>query len=147
MGETSRSPYQRGAEHAKEVREAVTTHPMVIHCQEEHQGEIQPILMRILSAHMTPMDRQIQESLNIVQEIRKEGSCLNQKSEWAGVKFPDLEVKVPKGVAKTRKEGNIKEGDEEEEPDQGTEGGDKRIREMDIEGSVGDTSEENTHSR
>ena len=91
-------------EHAREVREAVPSHPLVIHCVEEHGGEIQPILMRKLSAHLTPMDRQIQESLNIVQETRKEGSCLNQKNEWAGVKIPDLEVKAPKGVAGLKKE-------------------------------------------
>ena len=77
QGETSRSTYQRGAEHAKEVKEAVPSHPLVIHCVEEHGGNIQPILMRNLSAHITSMDRQIQESLNIVQEMRKEGSCLN----------------------------------------------------------------------
>ena len=58
-GETSRSTYQRGVEHTREVREAVPSHPLVIHCVEEHGGEIQPILMRKLSAHLTPMDRQI----------------------------------------------------------------------------------------
>ena len=40
------------------------------------------------------MDRQIQKSLNIVQETRKEGSCLSQKNEWAGAKIPDLEFKA-----------------------------------------------------
>ena len=60
--------------------------------------------MRTLSAHMTPMDRQIQESLNILLEIRKEGSCLNQKSEWAGARIPNLEVRVLKGMARPRKE-------------------------------------------
>ena len=38
LGETSRSPYQRGAEHEKEVREGVPSHPLVIHCMEEHGG-------------------------------------------------------------------------------------------------------------
>ena len=84
FGETSRSPYQRGSEHQKEVREGVLTHPLVIHSIEEHGGTTQPILMRTLSAHLTPMDRQIQESMNIILETRKEGSCLNQKSEWPG---------------------------------------------------------------
>ena len=77
FGETSRSPYQRGSEHQKEVREGVSTHPLVIHSMEEHEGVTQPILMRTLSAHLTPMDRQIQESLNIILETRKEGNCLN----------------------------------------------------------------------
>ena len=83
FGETSRSPYQRGSEHQKEVREGILTHPLVIHSIEEHEGITQPILMRTLSAHLTPMDRQIQESLNIILETKKEGNCLNQKSEWA----------------------------------------------------------------
>ena len=69
--------------------------------------------MRTLSANMTPMDRQIQESLNIIQETKKEGSCLNQKSEWAGAKIPDLEVRVPKGVARPRKDTEGRTGLEE----------------------------------
>ena len=40
MGETSRSTYQRGKEHAAEIGERTVTHPFVIHCQEEHGEEI-----------------------------------------------------------------------------------------------------------
>ena len=81
---------------------------------EEHEGSTQPILMRTLSAHITPIDRQIQESLNIILEVRKEGNCLNQKNEWAGTKIPDLEVKIPRGVARLRgKAGDIAEKDQD----------------------------------
>ena len=73
LGETSRSTYQRGLEHWKEVREGVTTHPLVVHATEEHEGILQEVLFRTLSYHMTPMDRQIQESVNILQEMEKEG--------------------------------------------------------------------------
>ena len=52
---------------------------------------------------MTPMDRQVQESMNIIEESRKPGSCLNLKSEWAGSKIPGLQVKVPKGKGKDRR--------------------------------------------
>ena len=91
-----------------------------------------------LSTHITPMDRQIQESLNIILETRKEGSCLNQKSEWASTKIPDLEVRNPKGVARLRKDREGRKvgetGTEEYSPsmedDQKT-GGDKRIRQQD----------------
>merc|ERR1711867_390797 len=91
--------------------------------------------MRTLSAHLTQMDRQVQESLNIIQEIRKFGHCLNQKSEWAGSKIPDLDVRIPKGVAREKKT-TITELDKEEEmdidyPDQ--EIGEKRLREPDQE--------------
>ena len=37
-GETSRSTYEKGVEHLKEVDEGVSTHPMVIHYWEEHSG-------------------------------------------------------------------------------------------------------------
>ena len=82
LGETSRSACQRGREHFKEIQEATPTHPLVIHNVEEHGGETQPVLMRSLSAHLMTMDRQVKESLNIIQETRKAGQCLNVKSEW-----------------------------------------------------------------
>ena len=81
LGETSRSSYQRAKEHLKEIQEMAASHPLVIHCLEEHEGEIQPVLWRTLSAHLTPMDRQVQESMNIIEESRISGSCLNLKSE------------------------------------------------------------------
>ena len=96
--------------------------------------------MRTLSAHLTAMDRQIQESLNIILEVRKEGNCLNQKNEWAGIKIPDLEVRIPKGVARTRGKA---EDLTENAPDPDTEGsktveGDKRVRQ--------ETAEEGSHT-
>jgi len=45
IGETSRSPYQRGKEHQKEVMEAKKTHPLVCHFEERHQGCCQIVLM------------------------------------------------------------------------------------------------------
>lgn len=90
LGETSRNTFQRGREHAKEIQEATVTHPMVIHMIEEHRGEIQPALMRSLTAHLMAMNRQIQESLNIIEETKKVGLCLNLRSEWAGAKIPGL---------------------------------------------------------
>ena len=55
FGETSRSPYQRGREHLREVEQGVATHPLVLHFKEEHQEKSQPILMRILSRHLTAL--------------------------------------------------------------------------------------------
>ena len=49
VGESSRSPYQRGVEHLKEVREGVLDHPMVQHFWDEHGGQVQGIMMRVLS--------------------------------------------------------------------------------------------------
>lgn len=134
LGETTRSSYQRGREHIKKILEGTATHPIVMHCLEEHGGEAQPVLMRALYSHLTAMDRQVQEYLNILQEARKQGQCLNLKSEWAGLKIPGLQVSLPKGVAR---EG----GRQKEKPDGGSQkqnqewkvgpvgqGGSKRIR-------------------
>ena len=75
IGETSRSPYQRGREHAKDIREGNPAHPMVIHAMEEHGGVPQPVLMRVLSSHLTSMDRQIQESLKGLAKDRAVDAC------------------------------------------------------------------------
>ena len=66
-GETSRSPYQRGAEHFREVREGVISHPMAVHFWEEHAGMRQEVLMRVTSRHLTALDRQVEESVNILE--------------------------------------------------------------------------------
>ena len=111
------------------------THPLVIHWQEEYGSEAQPILMRGLSTHLTAVDRQIQESLNIILETRKPGQCLNLKSEWAGAKIPGLQVSAPKGISKGRKEN--KEGQDNQQEDQENlvpgDGGIKRLRKADIQ--------------
>lgn len=54
-GESSRTAYQRGNEHSREIREGVATHPLVMHFREEHSGQEQEVLMKILSNHMTPL--------------------------------------------------------------------------------------------
>ena len=59
VGETSRSPYQRGREHHKEVAEAKKTHTMVLHFQEFHQGQTQQVLMRTMVETRTALDRQV----------------------------------------------------------------------------------------
>ena len=64
LGETSRPGYQRGLEHMNEIEEGISTHPMVIHFWEDHHGRRQDCLMRILSGHLTPLDRQKTESIN-----------------------------------------------------------------------------------
>ena len=96
----------------------MATHPLVIHFREEHNGQEQEVLMRILSSQMTPLDRQVKESLNILRASRVPEECLNLKSEWGGSKLPGLQVSSPKGTGKKM------EGREDK-----TEGnqGDKRI--------------------
>ena len=80
------------------------------------------------------MEKYNQESTNIIEESRKEGSCLNLKSEWARAKILGLQVRLPKGVAATPtgKERREQETKEESELDTdmstSTEMGTKRPR-------------------
>ena len=77
-------PLPEGNEHIREIREGVTTHPLVTHFREEHSGHQQEILMRVLSKHITPLDRPVKESLNIAMASRNAEECLHFKSEWVG---------------------------------------------------------------
>ena len=56
---------QRGEEHDKDIKEGDLSHPIVKHAWEEHEGCRPDILMRIISKHETPMDRQILEAVRI----------------------------------------------------------------------------------
>ena len=96
-GETSRSAFQRGAEHVQEIEDGILSHPLVLHFWEQHQGRRQEIMMRVTSTHLTALDRQITESVNI---LAGNSGSLNQKTEWGGAKIPSLLVKSPKGVAR-----------------------------------------------
>ena len=58
--------------------------------------------MRILSSHLTPLDRQITESINILEAGKTPGRSLNLKTEWGGAKIPGILVTQPKGVSKAR---------------------------------------------
>jgi len=91
VGETSRSPYQRGRGHQKEVNEAKRSHPMVTHFQETHQEQKQTILMRTVRNTNTALERQVWESVLIDRLSRKEGvDCLNLRSEWGKSRKPFL---------------------------------------------------------
>ena len=101
-GETSRSPYQRGAEHVREVREGVISHPMAVHFWEEHAGTRQEVLMRVISRHLTALDRQVEESVNILVSGKVPEESLNSKNKWGGAKIPSILVSSSKGVAKNQ---------------------------------------------
>ena len=58
------------------------THPLVLYFWEEHNGRKQEVMMRILSRHMTLMERQLQEAININEVFKYGQEYLNLKSEW-----------------------------------------------------------------
>ena len=55
-------------------------------------------MMRVLSSHLTPLERQVQESSNITKAMKVPEECLNRKSEWGGTKIPGIVISTPKGV-------------------------------------------------
>ena len=103
-GESSRSAYQRGREHQKEIDDGSISHPLVAHFWDQHNGEKQQVIMRIITKHRTALDRQVSESARINECMRSTDTdtCLNLKTEWGGSKVPDLGVTIPKGTATTR---------------------------------------------
>ena len=86
----------------REIEEGVVTHPLVQHSWEEHSGVQQDFIMRIVSVHYTYLERQIQESHNIIRPMNTQEECLNLKTEWGGAKIPLLTVFTPKGAVGER---------------------------------------------
>ena len=81
-----------------EISDGMASHPLTIHFREEHGGKQQEVLLRILSRHISPLERQVVELLNIIKASKISEECLNLKSEWGGSKLPDLQVLRPKGT-------------------------------------------------
>ena len=76
IGQSSRSGYQRGREHDKVIGEGVETHPLTIHFEEEHKGEKQDILFRIINKYQTALSRQVAESVLIEEVTTKQMNVL-----------------------------------------------------------------------
>ena len=70
--------------------------------------------MRVVSAHLTALDRQTTESVNIVEASRNPGESLNSKTEWGGAKIPSLMIANPKGVSKTKEVAGAEPGQRKE---------------------------------
>ena len=71
-------------EHLKEVKEGVVSHLIVLHFWETHAGRRQKVLMRVVSRHLTALDRQVTESVNILESGKVPEESLNSKNEWGG---------------------------------------------------------------
>ena len=80
IGETSRSPFQRGKEHDQEIKDGKKTHPMTIHFLEAHNGQQQEVLMGVVKKAATALERQVWESVTIDSQPDP-SLCLKLKSE------------------------------------------------------------------
>ena len=81
---------------------------MVIHFLEDHQGEEQETVFRLLSKHRTALDRQVMESIRIEEIAASPQEALNLRSEWGGSKLPGLHVLRPKGTSGSQTQGEGK---------------------------------------
>ena len=52
-------------EHLREINKEVAAHPLVTHFREEHGGETQEILMRVVVTPMTALEHKVWESVMI----------------------------------------------------------------------------------
>ena len=96
----------------------VISHPLVLHFWECHSGKRQEVLMRVISRHLTALDRQSTESVNILESGKVPEESLNSKNEWGGAKIPSLLVSSPKGTAGKKtpdeeKDSNLEDRQEE----------------------------------
>ena len=110
IGETSRSSYERGREHIKDVEQLNTGSHILKHIVEVHEG-VDParieFRMKAVKYHQSAFERQIYESVKI-QSIRKSNILLNSKSEYNRCALPRISLKLGENEFKARK-------DEEEE--------------------------------
>ena len=76
----------------KEILQGKDTHPLVVHFKEQHQGQNQEILFRVLGHFQTALARQVWESVEIdnTTAILGHNGCLNSKTEWGASKDPTL---------------------------------------------------------
>ena len=109
IGETNRSPYERGIEHQNDVGACKTSSHMLRHLIEVHEAEEEDwdkikFSMRIMKSTQSAFERQIMESVKI-QKARKTSYILNAKSEYNRCALPRLTAKLgEKELERWRKE-------------------------------------------
>ena len=81
IGETARTPFERGADHLGDLKNWRMSNALVKHLAESHPGRgWDHFSMKVLNTHRSPMERQIKEGQLISNY--KGDEILNQKGEW-----------------------------------------------------------------
>ena len=80
-------------------------HSLVLQFIEEHKGKRKKYLMRTTNYLQKALERQVLISLRIEEGAKVPGESLNQKSEWAMSKLPNIQLRKVKGgqVVKKKK--------------------------------------------
>ena len=112
IGETSRSAYERGLEHLKDLEFRRTKSHYLRHAVECHPGvspELLDFRMKILSSHKSAFERQIREAVMI--EMNNGPHLMNSKLEYSRCALPKMTIKFgnkdPKEDPKVTKEKSV----------------------------------------
>ena len=94
VGETSRTAFERGTEHARDRKSRREDSHMYLHTEEEHPGGEDRIKfeMKVIRSHQSALSRQIHEAVLIANSWNK--NLLNSKSEYNRCIIPRLTVMV-----------------------------------------------------
>ena len=96
IGESSRSGYERGLEHQKDLKDLKMDSHMLKHYFSSHENEELREMefgMRLVKSHRTAFNRQISESVEI-QNQKRDHYILNSKSEYNRCALPRLTAKI-----------------------------------------------------
>ena len=80
IGETNRTPYERGLEHWEGLKKKDPADPLWKHTMGSHNGTHQDYEMSVISSHRTPLERQVTEWVLITLEGKK-NTLINSKDE------------------------------------------------------------------
>ena len=94
QGETSKSGYERGAQHEKDYQDMKEDNHMTKHAIEHHIEEIEKpqFKMTIMKNYKKAIERQIAEAVNI--EMTEADIIMNSRSEWNGSRLPRVIIGV-----------------------------------------------------
>ena len=104
IGESARTPFDRGQDHLDSLRSGDKSNALVMHMIEDHPGTTlrdHSFTMKILRFHKTNLSRQAHEGLEISRY--KGQKIMNRKGEWGSNLSPELTVED--------KNGNIRRSD------------------------------------
>ena len=99
FGESARTAYLRGKEHAKGQEKNLEDNPLHKHNVVHHQGEKGQYNMSVLRQHKKPLGRQIQEAVEI--ESSTADIILNSKGEFNTCKLPRITLEVGERILAT----------------------------------------------
>ena len=95
VGESSRSGFERAAEHFSDYKNEKSDSHMLKHAMEEHPGEIRPSFkFKVTRTFQNAMKRQISEAVRIRRVENSDVTILNSKGVYNRCSLPRLVVEV-----------------------------------------------------